>query len=106
MAEERLAQDGLQVRVEVTGQRELPETAQAALYRIAQEALNNVTRHAGVHTAVIRLSLESPPARLEIEDAGFGLGGMASRAFEIGWELAVQSQPGEGTCIWVEEKAA
>jgi len=119
LAEERLAQDGLQVTVEVTGQRELPETTQATLYRIVQEALNNITRHAGVGAAVVRLCLEGPRACLEIEDAGcgfdvpgsqqhagFGLTGMASRAAEIGWEFEIQSQPGQGTCIRVEEKAA
>lgn len=117
LAEERLSQDGLEVTIEVTGQRELPAVTQTTLYRIAQEALNNITRHAGVCTAVIRLSLESPPARLEIEDAGcgfdaagpaqhsgFGLSGMASRATEISWSFTVQSQPGRGTCIRVEEQ--
>ncbi|MCU0486267.1 MAG: histidine kinase [Anaerolineales bacterium] len=117
LAEERLAQDGLQVTIEITGQRELPAVTQAALYRIAQEALNNITRHAGVCKAVIRLLLEPPPARLEIEDAGcgfdpagfsqqvgFGLSGMASRATEIGWVFEVQSQPGQGARIWVEEQ--
>ncbi len=119
LADERASQDGLQVTVEVAGQRELPEATRAALYRIAQEALNNIARHAGVHTAVVRLCLEGPRACLEVEDTGrgfdvqgseqypgFGLTGMASRAGEIGWELEIQSQPGQGTCIRVEEKAA
>ena len=119
LAEERLAQDGLQVTVEVIGQRELPEATRAALYHIAQEALNNITRHAGVRTAVVRLRLDGPRACLEVEDTGrgfdvqglqqypgFGLTGMASRAGEIGWEFEIQSQPGQGTCIRVEEKAA
>lgn len=118
LAEERLAQDSLQVFVEVTGQRELPGPAQAALYRIVQEALNNITRHAGVRQAQVRLSLESPHASLEVEDAGcgfdpdsqgrssgFGLRGMAERAGEIGWELKIESHPGQGTRIHVEEKA-
>ena len=117
LAEERLAQDGLQVTLEIAGQRELPAVTQAALYRIAQEALNNITRHAGVSKAAIRLFLDKPPARLEIEDdgcgfdamgssqqVGFGLSGMASRATEIGWAFVVQSQPGQGTHIRVEEQ--
>ncbi len=119
LAGERLAQDGLQVSLEVTGQRDLPEPVQANLYRITQEALNNVTRHAGVTQALVRLRLEGPHASLEVVDAGcgfdlqgphrlngIGLAGIAERAREIGWELAIQSCPGRGTQVRVEEKAA
>ena len=119
LARERLAQDGLRVTLEVNGQRELPELTQAALYRIAQEALNNITRHAGVRTALVRLCLDAPRASLEVEDegcgfdpqslqqqAGFGLTGMVERAGEIGWEMEIQSRPGQGTRIRVEEGAS
>lgn len=119
LAEERLAQDGLHVQLEMRGQRLFSEAVQANLYRIVQEALNNVTRHAGVHTATLRLRLDEPLASLEVEDdgcgfdlpgpehrRGFGINGMTSRADEIGWKLEVRSQPGQGTCIRVEEKAA
>ena len=118
LAEERLAQDELQVTIEVTGQRTLPRPVEANLYRIVQEALNNITRHAGVHQALVRLRLESPIASLEVEDegcgfelasskhlSGIGLVGMAERASEIGWILEIKSQPGQGTHICVEEKA-
>lgn len=116
LAEQRLAQDGLQVSVEVIGQRSLPEVVQSALYRIVQEGLNNITRHAGVRQALVRLRLESPTASLEVEDAGcgfdleaskpagrFGLAGMAERASEISWKLEIKSRPGQGTLIRVEE---
>jgi signal transduction histidine kinase len=118
LAEERLAQDGLQVSIDISGQRTLPESVEVALYRIAQEALNNITRHAGVHQALIRLRLDSPLASLEVEDEGcgfdftgsrpadrFGLVGMSERADEIGWQLDIKSRPGQGTHIRVEEKA-
>lgn len=118
LADERLAQDGLQVILEVTGQRCLPEPVRANLFRIAQEALNNVTRHAGVCQALVRLRLESPRASLEVVDAGcgfdlavserlsgFGLAGIAERAREIAWELEIKSDLGQGTHIQVEEKA-
>ena len=117
LAEERLAQDGLQVTLEITGQRILPELVEINLYRIAQEALNNITRHAGVQRAQVRLCLEIPIASLEIVDEGcgfnleeslkgkgFGLTGMAERANEIGWELEIKSHPGKGTHIRVVEK--
>jgi signal transduction histidine kinase len=119
LAVERLAQDGLHVTIEVTGERILPGQVELNLYRIAQEALNNITRHAGVQQALIRLHLDSPLASLEIEDEGhgfdltgtkqtngFGLAGMAERATEIDWGLEITSQPGQGTRIRVGEKAA
>ena len=117
LAVDRLAQDGLQVTIEITGQRTLPEMVELNLYRIAQEALNNITRHAGVRQAQVRLCLESPLASLEVVDAGcgfdqagskygngFGLASMSERAGEIGWGLEVKSRPGLGTHIRVAEK--
>ena len=47
LAEERLAQDGLRAQVTVSGRRKFPAEVESALYRIVQEALNNITRHAG-----------------------------------------------------------
>jgi len=118
LAEARLAQDGLKVAVEVSGQRKLPIPVEANLYRIVQEAFNNITRHAGVREAKVRLCLEDPIASLEVSDGGcgfdptgpnplkgIGLAGMAERAGEIGWELKIESQPGRGTVIRVGEKA-
>ncbi len=121
LAEERRKRDGLQVRLEVTGPAQdkiLSQPENAGLYRIAQEALNNVAKHAGTCEAVVRLDLASQPASLEIEDhgAGFdpetisrsldhiGLPGMAERAREMGWKIRVESQPGQGTRIRVEEQ--
>jgi len=116
LAEERLTQDGLQVNIEISGERSLPADVEANLYRITQEALNNITRHAGVRQALVRLCLERPIASLEVIDNGcgfnlvngkhtngFGLAGMAERAEEIGWELVIESSPGQGTHIRVEE---
>jgi signal transduction histidine kinase len=89
----------------------------AGLYRIVQEALNNVARHSGSCEARVRLDLDSRPAYLEVQDwgAGFepdtisrsanhiGLHSMAERAGELGWMLKIDSQPGRGTRIRVEE---
>ncbi len=118
LAAERLEQDGLRVNLEVSGQRALPEAVHANLYRITQEALNNISRHAGINRALVRLCLDSPSASLEVVDegcgfemvesakaGGFGLAGMARRAADIGWTLEIRSQPGRGTHIRLEEKA-
>ncbi len=116
---ERQVQDGLQIDLEVTGEpceEPLPEAVTSNLYHIAQEALNNVARHARTRRATVRLNL-AHPACLEVEDAGcgfdlqdldrlggFGLGGMAERAREIVWHLEILSYPGNGTRIRVREK--
>lgn len=125
---ERQLQDGLQVTLEIAGTDQedaaavgatwLSEKAQINLYHIAQEALNNVAKHARTARAVVRLNLARRPARLEVQDdgcgfdlgnpqrrSGFGLGEMAERAGEIGWEIIIDSAPGRGTRICVREKA-
>jgi signal transduction histidine kinase len=117
LAVERQLRDGLQVALEMNGKRVLTEAVTAGLYRIVQEALTNVVKHAGTLQATVRLSLVGETSCLEIEDGGLGfdsqaalsqqghlgLAGMAERAREIGWNLAIDSRPGLGTRIRVEE---
>jgi signal transduction histidine kinase len=114
---EREARDGLHICLEVSGEKALPEPVAVGLYRIVQEALNNVARHAGTREAVVRLKLVEERLSLEIVDHGVGfdpgvvslesghvgLSGMAERARELGWKLSCDSQPGHGTRICVEE---
>jgi signal transduction histidine kinase len=89
---------------------------ETALYRIAQEALTNATRHAGVSSVIVRLWADAERAGLQIEDEGRGfdpeaalaagvsngLAGMRERATLLGGELTVDSAPGRGTRITVE----
>lgn len=92
----------------------LPPHLEVALYRIAQEALTNVRKHA--HASKVRLTLgrADHDVELEIEDNGrgfasqpqsprprtsFGLTGMAERASLIGGALSVRSAPGHGTVV-------
>jgi signal transduction histidine kinase len=120
LAAERERRDGLKIRLEITGgtgEKDLSGAAVQGLYRIAQEALNNVAKHAGTCEAVLRLNLESRPRYLEVEDYGsgfelhrparsldhIGLPGMADRARELGWAFQIDSQPGRGTRIRAEE---
>jgi signal transduction histidine kinase len=117
LAAERQVRDGLDVTVEVSGERVLLDSEATSLYYIAQEALTNVAKHASTGQATLRLNLVPGVSFLEIEDGGlgfdpqsvssqhghFGLAGMAERARELGWSLSIESQPGRGTRVRVEE---
>jgi signal transduction histidine kinase len=114
---QRQVQDSLQVDMQILGDRELPQTTILGLYRIVQEALNNIVKHAATNQALIRYDLQSRPAYLEVIDHGsgfnphnvpldathLGLAGMAGRAKELGWIFQIDSHPGQGTRIRLEE---
>jgi signal transduction histidine kinase len=82
------------------------------LYRVAQESLSNVVRHAHATRATLRLQLEQSRITLVTEDDGggfapdavdaqrcFGLHGLRERARSIGADLAIESRPGAGTRV-------
>jgi two-component system sensor histidine kinase UhpB len=90
----------------------LPAEVELALYRVAQEALTNVRRHAGATQAKVRLTRAGGAVELLVEDdgagfdpsrpraeTGLGLAGMRERMALIGGSLAVRSAPGQGTKI-------
>jgi signal transduction histidine kinase len=115
---ERQALDGLIARLEVKGDRQLPDHITLGLYRIVQEAVNNVIKHAGTREVTITLNWGERPACIEVIDrgAGFaanetipqrghmGLASMAERARELGWTVAIDSVPGQGTSVKVQEQ--
>ena len=93
----------------------LARSAEVVLYRIAQEALTNVIRHADASRVSVVLVLRTKEARLVIEDdgcgfdplevagrgngCGLGLLGMRERAALIGGDLAIESTRGSGTTV-------
>jgi PAS domain S-box-containing protein len=96
----------------------LPEQASLALFRIYQQAVNNVVRHARASRITVRFMVKDE-IFLQIQDNGrgfevpnswihlvreghLGLAGISERAEEIGGKLSVFSNPGEGTCIQVK----
>ena len=89
---------------------DLPAAVEVAVYRITQEALTNVARHARAHSCVVRLAMDEDVA-LEIVDdgigipaqrsAGVGLSSMHERASELGGSCVVQSVPKGGTQVLV-----
>ncbi|MBN1641285.1 MAG: GAF domain-containing protein [Anaerolineae bacterium] len=107
----------VRVDVSVEGACEVPQEAKIALYRIAQEALNNVAKHAHARSAAVRLCCEPGQAALTIADDGvgfdlarapqdhFGLGNMRERAEAIGATLEVRTGPARGTQVAVTWEA-
>jgi signal transduction histidine kinase/CheY-like chemotaxis protein len=91
----------------------LPPDAQIALYRIAQESLNNIDKHARAENVTVRVKNEPERVIMQIIDDGdgfdvsavsatsLGLSIMRERAESIGVSLTIHSQLGEGTCITV-----
>ena len=91
---------------------ELPAHVATSVYRIAQEALQNVVKHAEAGQARVRLLTHGDTITLEIEDdgkgfspeasnaaTGYGLPGMRERAELLGGTLEVKSYPGQGTLL-------
>ena len=105
---------------------QLPEHVEIAVYRIAQEALQNVVKHAGASQATLELHRVGPQVRLRVSDSGrgfdpaapppagdgtfddsvcdhggtgYGLRSMAERAELVGGQLEVVSSPGRGTTL-------
>jgi signal transduction histidine kinase len=108
----------LKVTLDVGEHPGLSPAAVLGLARIVQEALNNIEKHAGASQVFIRLASLGACWRLEIEDngrgfnpelgrrqGGVGLSSMKERAAEIGWNFEINSAPGSGTRIWVEQKS-
>ena len=121
---EMLAQEtsvGAGIRVDFRSQgdeRRLPPEVELTLYRMAQEALSNVTRHAQASQASVELRFEREGVALEVSDNGqgfevprspaefapsghFGLLGLYERAELIGARLEIRSAPGKGARIQV-----
>ena len=103
-----VAAAGIDVRVVTEGTpRPLPPSVDLAAFRIVQEALTNVTRHAGQATATISLTYDDAGLTVQVEDdgrgvngpgtgSGNGIGGMKERASALGGELEAGPKPGGG----------
>jgi two-component system sensor histidine kinase UhpB len=104
-----------QIRIEHSGveDRRFRPEVEIATYRIVQEALSNVVRHAGTGRATVRLQADTEMLQMKVEDDGrgfdatsalarsnsIGLQGMHERATALGGELAIESAPGAGTRV-------
>lgn len=100
---------GIQVEADLDQEPQLPLEVKEALYRVAQEALNNVIKHARADKIVMQLALDGNQVYLTVEDDGvgfelqverpghMGLHTMRDRIEEIGGTLSIESAPGQGT---------
>jgi signal transduction histidine kinase len=103
----------VQVRATLGEEPDLPLAHKEALYRIAQEAMQNAGRHANARGIDLRLCAEPGAVVLQVEDDGkgfdpdlpypahLGLQSMRERAANIGLDLTIHSAPGRGTIIRV-----
>jgi signal transduction histidine kinase len=114
---ERKDTDGLAVDLVVEGgSRSTSPHIEEPLFRVVQEALNNVVKHSGANSARIVLRLEKELLSLRIEDMGrgfnqaetehgaahLGLSSMRERVSIMGGKFNIESEPGQGTRIYVE----
>jgi signal transduction histidine kinase len=115
LAETFAEQTGIRVHVQaVLGDSRLSGETETALYRIVQEALTNVIKHAQAQTVSVVLTRKDDRVVAVIEDDGrgfdpadtsderLGLLGMGERIALVNGQLSVESRPGEGTTIAVE----
>jgi PAS domain S-box-containing protein len=91
----------------------IPAAARTTLYRIVQESLSNIRKHAGATHAVVTIECSPSEARLSVSDdgvgfdpvegrrRGFGLLGMIERVRLAGGACSIQSRLGRGTCVEV-----
>jgi signal transduction histidine kinase len=113
-----LARQGLETSLVVDRDLGLSESAEAQLFRAAQEALRNVQLHAEAKRVAVRVSRDGGTARLTVSDDGrgcssealsqrrdeghLGLRLLADLAAEAGGSLAFDSEPGRGTRVTME----
>ena len=104
---------GLETSVSVTGVDGVPDEIIALVWRVAQEAVRNATRHAHASRLDVRVAGSAGAVTLEVVDDGrgfdraepaphrrhFGLRGLASLVADAGGRLDVTTAPGEGTTV-------
>ncbi len=116
-AERHLSSRGISVRCEFGDMVRLPPETETALFRITQETLSNIARHAQASAALVEVGIEGGEVRVAIEDDGrgfdsgavapsdgrkhWGLMGISERAEILGGMAVIESSPGKGTRVEV-----
>jgi signal transduction histidine kinase len=112
------AREGLVIEVDgPDGRLPLEPEVEEQLYRLGQEALANVVKHARASSAAVRIAAKDDAVRMEVSDDGrgfdpgavgpdhFGLRSMRGRVADLGGRLEVTSAPGRGTVLRVQVPA-
>jgi signal transduction histidine kinase len=111
LCEAFIGRSRLPIKLNIQGDCQLPPEVQVAIYRIAQESLNNVFKYARATQVDVNLFISSSSVRFAVCDNGIGfdistsrptslgLGIMRERAEAIGADFQITSQPGAGTCV-------
>jgi signal transduction histidine kinase len=109
------ARSGVKVHFHVESQMRLPTASEAALFWVAQEALNNVMRHAHANEVWVMIENEDSLCRLTIRDdglgfrldaaeryGGYGLANMRERLAKVDGRLKITTEPSKGTTLAIE----
>lgn len=114
LTEEWIGQTGITVNLRIQGERILPRAMEQTLYRIVQEALNNILKHAKASQVNLVLRFEFTQVKLLIQDDGcgfdlqvvdtqhsLGIQSMQERIHEIGGRFKLRTNHKQGTTIFV-----
>lgn len=111
LAEECSARGGLSIDTDIQVDQKLAAEEERVVYRLVQEALNNVLKHSEASSATVSARLDDQKVEIEVSDdgdgfdpgvvdAGRGMTGMRERIELFGGEIAIGSKPGEGTRVF------
>jgi len=118
--ENRLKGQGVKVHLETAGdERRLPPELETTLFRVVQEAMSNIARHAKAQNVFITLDFSSSKVVIEVEDdgegfdlaavskttdkgRGLGLMGMQERVSLFSGTMVIETAPGAGTQLRIE----
>jgi|GEM_PF-1045959 len=113
----RIPQQNLRIRLNLVGlEKPRPSLLEIAIYRVVQELLNNIIKHAQASEAFIHVVHEGPRMHISVEDngtgispdqakiplSGIGLAGIRTRIDLLGGEFSIASRIGSGTIITIE----
>lgn len=117
LAAERKTADGLDVELNIDGEQNLPAGVEDGLFRVTQESLNNIVKHAQTSQAIISSRLENgnrfilciedhgvgfDPTHARSQPGHLGLTSMVERVGALGGHLLIDSAPGKGTRLTIE----
>jgi signal transduction histidine kinase len=113
--ESACAKSGLQAQIAISAEQEFPKNIAIALFRVVQEGMTNIVRHAHAHTVRLELANEDRLCRLLLIDDGegidlahpsfrwsHGLTGTRQRVRALGGRFSLESERGRGTKLRVE----